>query len=216
MVISLYGYAKMQTIALISEKGGAGKSTIAVHLAVSAARRGGTVAIFDLDPQASASQWAERRGKDADAEPVTVVQPTIQELPRLIQSARSQGANLVILDTAGRSDVTTHHALAAADFALTPCRPSLYDLEATRRTAEIVKGAGRKGYVILNACPPRGSRAQEARDALERVTTVAPVELHQLVAYSDALNDGRSVEELEPAGKAAQEIGALYQWISAI
>lgn len=200
----------MKVIALVAEKGGSGKSTIAVHLAVCAAKQGQTVAIIDLDPQGSARHWAERRGEtDVD---VPVVGATAQELPGLLQSAREQGAELVILDTAGRSDVVTAHVVSAADVVAVPCRPSIYDLESTRRTAKVI--GGKKAAVILNACPSRGTRAAEARDALDGVLPVAPVELHQLVAYSDALNDGRSVEELEPKGTAATEIKALYGWIS--
>ena len=104
--------------------------------------------------------------------------------------------------------------VATADLVLIPCRPSIYDLEASHKTAESLKKAGgRRGAFILNAVPSRGTRAQEARDALQEVLPVAPVELHQLVAYSDALNDGRSVEELAPHGKAAQEIRTLYEWL---
>ncbi len=205
----------MKTIALVAEKGGAGKSTIAVHLAVCAARQGKTVAVVDLDPQGSARHWAERRGEAAVDVPV--VAATAQELPGLLQSARNQGADLVILDTAGRSDVVTAHVVAAADVVAVPCRPSIYDMESSRRTADVVRGAGgKKAAIILNACPSRGTRAAEAREALGDMLPVAPVELHQLVAYSDALNDGRSVEELEPKGAAASEIRALYQWLAAL
>src|SRR5208283_1101418 len=97
----------MKTIALVTEKGGTGKSTLAVHLAVCAARQGKIVAVIDLDPQGSARHWAERRA--ANAENVPVVAAKVQELPLLLESARAQGADVVILDTAGRQDVTTAH-----------------------------------------------------------------------------------------------------------
>lgn len=203
----------MKTIALLTEKGGTGKSTLAVHLAVCGSRQGKAVAVIDLDPQGSAASWCERRaGGD-----VAVVAATAQELPRLLAEARKQGADLVLIDTAGRSDVTTAHVIEAADLLLIPCRPSIYDLEASQRTADqIRKAGGKRAAFVLNAVPPRGSRAHEAREALEPVLPVSPVELHQLVAYSDALNDGRSVEELEPAGKAAAEIQELYKWLIAL
>ncbi len=201
----------MKTIVLLAEKGGSGKSTVATHLAVCAARRGRTAVILDLDPQRSAMSWSDRRG-DART-PVTVATASAQELPGLLADAREQGADFVLLDTPGRADVTSHHALAAADLALVPCRPSIFDLESATKTVAMIQSAGRKGFVVLNACPSRGARAVEARDALTDVLPVAPVELHQLVAFSDALNDGQSVEELEPSGKAAQEISALYDWL---
>jgi chromosome partitioning protein len=200
----------MKTIALLTEKGGTGKSTVAVHLAVCAMRQGKAVAVIDLDPQASTRRWVERRAADD----IAVVSATAQELPRLLDGARQQGADLVVIDTAGRSDVTTAHVIEAADIILIPCRPSIYDLEASQQTAEEIKKAGSKrAAFILNAVPSRGTRAQEAREALVGAFPVSPVELHQLVAYSDALNDGRSVEEMEPHGKAAQEIRALYDWL---
>ena len=200
----------MLTVALLTEKGGGGKSTLAVHLAVCALKQGKAVAVIDLDPQASARQWAERRAADD----LTVVSATVQELPRLLEDARQQGADIVVIDTPGRMDVTTARVIETTDIVLIPCRPSIYDLEASRKTAESLRQAsGKKGAFILNAVPPRGTRSQEARDALQDVLPVAPVELHQLVAYSDALNNGRSVEELQPRGKAAQEIRALYDWL---
>ena len=200
----------MKTIALVTEKGGTGKSTVAVHLAVCAMRQGKSVAVIDLDPQASTRHWVERRAGDD----IAVVSATAQELPRLLEGARKQGADLVVIDTAGRSDVTTAHVIEAADLILIPCRPSIYDLEASQRTAEQIKKAGGKQAIfVLNAVPSRGVRAQEAREALIGLLPVAPVELHHLVAYSDALNDRRSVEEMEPHGKAAQEIRALYDWL---
>lgn len=200
----------MKTIALVTEKGGTGKSTVAVHLAVCALRQGKSVAVIDLDPQASTRHWVERRAGDD----IAVVSATAQELPRLLEGARRQGADLVVIDTAGRSDVTTTHVIEAADFILIPCRPSIYDLEASQKTAEQIRNAGgKRAAFVLNAVPSRGARAQEAREALEGLLPVSPVELHHLVAYSDALNDGRSVEEMEPHGKAAQEIRALYDWL---
>jgi chromosome partitioning protein len=200
----------MKTIALMTEKGGTGKSTLAVHLAVCAARQGKAVAVIDLDPQESTASWCERRASGD----IAVVAAKAQELPRLLAEARKQGADLVLIDTAGRSDVTTAHVIEVTDLMLIPCRPSIYDLEASQRTAtQIKKAGGKRAAFVLNAVPPRGTRAQEAREALESVLEVSPVELHQLVAYSDALNDGRSVEEMEPTGKAAAEIRALYKWL---
>jgi chromosome partitioning protein len=148
---------------------------------------------------------------------MTVIAATAQELPRLLGEARKQGAELLIIDTAGRSDVTTAHVAQVADLVLIPCRPSVYDLEASQHTAGQVKRAGTKrAAFVLNAVPARGTRGQEACDALEALFPVSPVELHHLVAYADALNDGRSVEELEPSGKAAGEIRALFEWLAAL
>lgn len=199
----------MKTIALVTQKGGSGKSTLAVHLAVAAARHGAVTAILDLDPQGSASLWAKRRAGDD----ITVVVARAAELPGLLASARQQKADLVIIDTAGRDDVTADAAIQAADFVLIPCRPSLYDVGASAATADKVRRAGgKKAAFVLNGVPPVGSRGEEARDALSDTLPVSPVIIHTRVAYSDALNDGRSVEELDQHSKAAEEIRALYKW----
>jgi chromosome partitioning protein len=200
----------MKTIALITEKGGTGKSTIAVHLAIAARRHGKVVAVIDLDPQASAHLWAQRRGN----QDLAVVTARAAELPRLLDEARRQGADFILIDTAGHADVSADAVMQSADIVLIPCRPSLYDLDAGAKTAGKVRKAGVKtAAFVLNAVPPRGTRADEAREALRDVLPVAPVELHNLVAFSDALNDGRSVEELDPHGKAAEEIRDLYKWL---
>ena len=98
---------------------------------------------------------------------------------------------------------------------LIPCRPSAFDVDAITSTLNITKlsNASRKAAVVLNAIPPRGEYAEEVREGLSEVATVAPIHLYQRAAYFTAVNDGRSVEEYEPKGKAAEEIRALYVWV---
>ena len=199
----------MKVFALVTQKGGSGKSTLAVHLAVAAARQGAVIAIIDLDPQASASLWAQQRA-DKD---ITVTPARAAELPGLLANARAQKADLVIIDTAGRDDATADAAIQAASLVLIPCRPSLYDTGASMATADKVKRAGgKKAAFVLNGVPPTGNRAEETRAALGDILPIAPVAIHTRVAYSDALNDGRSVEELDQNSKAAEEIRELYKW----
>ena len=135
--------ASMKIVVLLSQKGGTGKSTIATHLAVCAARDGKAVALFDIDPQASAA--------DLDA---------IEDTITLAQRA-TQG----------------------------------------------------KAAVVINAAPMRGHLAEDARAAISARIAVAPVTLGQRSAYANAWIDGRSVEEYDPTGKAADEIRALYRWM---
>lgn len=203
----------MKIVALVTQKGGSGKSTLAVHLAVAAARQGAIAVIIDLDPQASARLWAKRRGNNGPA----VVAARAAELPGLLNDARRQRADLVLIDTAGRDDVTADSAIQSADIVLIPCRPSLYDMGASAATVQKIKRAGGKtAAIVLNGVPPIGARADEARASLGNALPIAPAVIHTRVAYSDALNDGRSVEELQPSGKAAKEIRALYKWLITI
>lgn len=200
----------MKTVAMISQKGGTGKSTIATHLAVCAERDHKNVAIFDIDPQASAYKWSQRRR--ADTPPV--IKATPAQLPTLLVQAKAQRADLVIIDTAGRSDGATRHAIQAADLILIPCRPSAADLDAIEDTIRLMQlTPDKRAAVILNAAPVRGSMAEDARAAIVERLAVVPIVLCQRSAYAYAWIDGRSVEEYDADGKAADEIRALYQWL---
>ena len=200
----------MKTVALISQKGGTGKSTLATHLAVCAERHRQSVALFDIDPQASAHKWSQRRR--AGTPPVVKAAPA--QLPTLIQQAQAQHADLIFIDTAGRSDVAARHALHVADFVLVPCRPSAADLDAIEDTLRLIQlSEGKRAAVVLNAAPVRGGMAEQARTAIAEHLEVAPVVLCQRSAYANAWIDGRSVEEYDPDGKAAAEIRTLYRWL---
>jgi len=198
----------MRTVALVAQKGGSGKSTLAVHLAVCAARQGLAVALLDLDPQGSVLAWSERR----QADDVAVLRATAAELPRLLARARDQQADLVVLDTAGRADETARQVVALADLVLVPCRPSLLDVHASLATVAML-GRARRAAFVLNAIPAHGTRHTEAREALAPRLPVAPVALGSYVAFADALNDGRSVEELDPSGRAASQVRELLDWM---
>jgi chromosome partitioning protein len=200
----------MRTLALVAEKGGSGKSLIAVHLAVCAVRRRQRVVLIDLDRQKNVCKWGERRKSDD----VTITAARVQELPGLIASARRQEADLVILDTPGRADIVSAQVLDVADVVLVPCRPFVYDVDATEETVAAIKRAKvQRAAFVLNSVPSRGTRHVEARAALEQLMPVCPVELHYLMPFTDALNDGRSVEEIDAKSKAAVEIRALYRWL---
>src|SRR5450755_1541725 len=200
----------MKTIAIISQKGGAGKTTVAIHLAVAAEQHGMNTAIFDLDPQASAASWSDKRENPSPA----VVSAQAARLPSLLEQAESQSAGLVIIDSAPNADAASLAAARAADLILIPCRPAAFDLNAIGTTLNLAAVAGKPAYVLLNAVPTQGKVGEEARAALEAggVTVVTPV-LHHLVAFSHAVNDGRSAQELDPKSKAALEIDMLFAWI---
>jgi chromosome partitioning protein len=202
----------MKTLAIVSQKGGAGKTTIAVHLAVAAEHRGLTVAIFDLDPQASATSWGDKRGTNEPA--VVPAQPS--RLPALIAQAKEQGADLVIIDSAPSADTGSLAAAKVADMLLIPCRPAAFDLDAVGATLGLATMAGKPAAVVLNAVPSQGRIGEEARETLtEGNVTVAKPVLHQLIAFAHSVVDGRTAQELDPKSKAAQEIEALLDWIVA-
>jgi chromosome partitioning protein len=202
----------MQTIALIAQKGGTGKTTLALSLAVAAMQAGRTVAIIDLDPQSSAGNWAERRNQDNPA----VVSAHVPRLAAVIATARENGTDLLIIDTPGKSEQTALAAAKAADLVLIPSRPQVYDLETLAASKEIVELAGGPlAFVVLNAVPPQGRRHEEARAVIAELNLpVCPTILVQRAAYGDAPNAGQGVTEYEPDGKAAEEIREVWKFTS--
>src|SRR5438046_1328007 len=123
-------HATMKTVAIISQKGGAGKTTVAIHLAVAAEQRGVRTAVFDLDPQASATSWADRRKHPIPA--VVAAQPP--RLVNLLEQAAAQSAELVLIDSAPNADAASLAAARVADLILIPCRPAAFDLDAIGTT----------------------------------------------------------------------------------
>jgi chromosome partitioning protein len=199
----------MQILAIISQKGGAGKTTLAVNLAVAAEREDVPTVIIDLDPQASAKTWHDLRGKDA---PV-VVSAQASRMSEVIEVARSNGAELVIIDTAPHSESGALGAARAADLVLIPCRPAILDLKAIGTSGDLAALAKKEAVVVLNAVPHQGRLAEEAEEAVRSYgLSVAPVKLTQRAAYVHSLTAGQAALEFEPDGKAAREILELYRW----
>ena len=203
----------MKTLAIISQKGGSGKTTIAVHMAVCAIRQGYHTAIIDIDPQGSAFDWYLSR--EAQNE-LNAVQAQAGQLTALLKQAKVGGADFVIIDTAPHSDSAAAVAAQHADFILMPCRPSRFDLKAIGSTSTIARLAKTPSAAIINVAP-RGKLAEEAKEALQQqgIDVVPPV-LQQRAAYTHAVIDGRIVHEYEPEGKAAAEIDELFACLKAI
>jgi chromosome partitioning protein len=201
----------MKILAILAQKGGSGKTTVAVHMAVCAARRKLKTAIIDIDPQRSAYRWNESR---PDGRKLDAVTADARQLPDLLARAKAGGIDLAIIDTAPHSDSAAAIAAQLADLVLIPCRPARFDLDAIASTVDIAKAAKTPAAVVINAAP-RGRLAEEARAALQRQgVTVIETVLHQRAAYSHAVIDGRSVHEYEPEGQAADEIDQLYHHIT--
>ncbi|KAB1068547.1 AAA family ATPase [Methylobacterium soli] len=203
----------MRTIAVISQKGGAGKTTLATNLGVAAHLAGYRSAIVDLDPQATARKWGDKREA---AEP-EVIGDHAERLPQLVEAARSNGADLLIIDTAPNADRASLAAARAADLILIPCRPAAFDLEAIEATRDLASIAKKPAWVVLSSAPTRSAIVEEARSGLEgQGAKVAPQIIHHRVAYSYAVIDGRAAPEYEPDGKAADEVAALFAWASGL
>jgi chromosome partitioning protein len=200
----------MYTIALIAQKGGTGKTTLGLGLAVAAGQAGKTALVVDLDPQSSACNWKDRR--KAETPIVTDSQPA--RLPALLTTAADKGVDLVIIDTPARLEQSALAAARAADLVIIPCRASPEDLQTITSTQEIVRLAGDKpAFAVLNALPPTGHRHEQARKFFEAVgIPVCPGTLGNRVAFGDASTVGQTPQEYDPSGKAAEEILEIYKY----
>ena len=198
----------MKTVSLIAQKGGVGKTTIAVNLAVTSGLR---TILFDLDPQESAVMWADRRKTDSPH----VEFLTDRRLSEGLNAAEQGKFDLAIIDTPPAAGPQAFTAAVAADLVLIPCRPSLVDLDAIRRTAQLIKSAGKPAFVVFNTAPHSATTLlEDARAIVEGVgLPPCPVILRERSAYRASWPLGKAVVEVEPDGKAAQEMTELKNWL---
>jgi chromosome partitioning protein len=200
----------MRVVSLVTQKGGSGKTTLCLNLAVAAEEAGLRCLVLDLDPQGSAEAWYQ----DRDAATPRLARAGAAELPRALQVARAQGFGLVLLDTPGRDEPAAAAAIRASDFCLVPCRPTPADMRAQPPTVATVRRLGRPMAFVLAQAPPRGFRPREAGLGLAALGPVAPVAVVARSAFQDAHGTGLAVTEFEPGGKAAEEIRALWLWLA--
>ena len=201
----------MTTIAIVSQKGGSGKTTLSVNLAAAAEASGAIGLIIDTDPQATASQWGAWRS-DKAPEVIDSAPPRIQAK---VGAAREQGATFIVIDTPPHADSAASRAVEVADLVLIPCRPSAFDLAAIRTTVSLVRLFDKPAFVVFTAGPPQAPRIYEEAAELVRGFGVEPCPrmVPDRAVYRHASAAGASVIEHEPDGKAVVEIMELYTWI---
>lgn len=200
----------MNVIAFVTQKGGSGKTTLCVNLAVAAEAAGARCLILDMDPQASAEAWYH----DREAETPKLAKLGAAELENAIGVARRQGFSHVFIDTPGRDEPSVAAAIRTADFCLVPCRPTPADMKATPATIATIKRLAKPAAFVLSQTPPRGFRIKEAEIGLAVLGPVAPMGIVSRSVFQDAQGAGLGVGEFEPDGKAAQEIGELWGWLA--
>ncbi len=205
----------MKVLAIIGQKGGSGKTTTALGLAVQAIAAGRRVAVIDLDPQATAAKWGDRR---ADKESPAVVSCQASRLVQVLKAAEAQGVQLAIIDTPAKSSDAAIAAAKAANQVLLPIQPHLFDIETLESVAEILTLAGKPpATVVINRAPVQGKRHEDTQEGLTSMGyAFAPVVLFQRAAHGDASNLGQAASEYEPKGKAAQEMANLYDYIAKV
>lgn len=202
----------MITVALLSQKGGALKTSLSISLACAGVEAGKDTLLVDLDPQATACKWGDRR--QAEAPIVIDAQPA--RLANALQKAREGGIKLVVIDTPPRSADAALSAAKLANLIVLPCRPQLYDLETIPNTLELVAtartGKGEMPLVaVLTAVPAQGNRHEQAKRAIEGLgVKVCPHSIGQRAAFGDAGALGLSVLEHDPKSRAATEVRQVY------
>lgn len=202
----------MKTVAVISQKGGAGKTTLAIHLAAAASAAGFVALVVDTDPQATACAWHTWRG---EVDPDVIDCAAHSLLPRKLHQAADLGANLAVIDTPPHADIMAREACKAADLILIPCRPRAFDLDAVRTTAELVAVSRKPAFLIFMGGPPRAPLVyQEAKQVVEQFgLKVAPVMLPERAAFHHSVGGGKTALEMDPQGKAAEEVASLWSWV---
>jgi chromosome partitioning protein len=198
----------MMTLALLCQKGGSGKTTLALHLAVEAATAGQRVLVLDLDPQASAARWADRRSGGVAVD-VAVESPA--RLPAALGQAKREGYTTTILDTAPHADQAALQSARVAQLILVPVRPTILDLDTVGASLDLCALATRPALVVLSQAPIRARVVSEAASTITGLGgTLAGSIIRERVAYRHALVDGRVAREFEPGGVAALEITHLF------
>ena len=200
----------MNILALTSQKGGSGKTTLTGHLAVAAEREGaGPVALIDTDPQGSLTDWWNERQATTPA----FLSASIATLSRDLERARDLGFQLVIIDTPPAITDMIEHVIALSDLVVIPTRPSPHDLRAAGTTISMVEAASKSLVFVINAANPRARITGEAAVVLSQHGTVAPVTIHQRTDFASSMIDGRTVMELPRAERSSDEIKSLWAYL---
>ena len=201
----------MKILAILSRKGGTGKTLLAVHLAVAAELAGHTAVLIDLDPQESSSQWGENRDTDTPA----VVATYPERLTEILQLAEENGATLTIIDTSPNTEESARDAARAANLVAIPCKPDAVSLRAINQTIQLIDLTKVAARIVLNDVPTRGDYAEQAENAVEIYgIPTAPCVVGHRMPLVHAFNASLSVQEYEPKGKASSEIRSLYEYLA--
>lgn len=200
-----------KVIAVVSQKGGSGKTTLALHLATIAVQKKMTACVIDTDPQATAAAWGDWRGEYL---PAVVTSPPAR-LARTIENAGREGLGLVVIDTPPHAEAAMREAVKAADLVLIPTRPRAFDLHALEGIADMVKFTGTPAHVVLNGVPARATRMVEDANASasELGLSTCPVTFGERADFHRSSSKGEVASEIDAGGKAAQEVESLWKWV---
>ena len=199
----------MKAIAFVTQKGGSGKSTLCVNLAVAAQQAGKSVCILEMDRQATISDWADLR----QAETPEVAQIDATQIEAVMERLRDSQYDYVFIDTPGVDSPGALSAIRAADLCIVPSRPTPADLRAVRATLEAIYRLKKRFAFVLNQTPPRSYRVRDAAEGLIAHGVLPEVHIVLRNDHQDAVGLGQGVTEFNPKGQAADEIRRLWAWV---
>jgi len=201
---------RMQVISVFGQKGGAGKSTIAIHLSVEASNEKKT-ALVDADGQGTGAAWASGRAKEEPA----VVQGSSSNIRELLDSAEEDGYELVFVDCPPHAIAGAAELASVADLIVVPVQPTFPDMAALGVALSIVKAAGKPFVFVLTRADDKAPETREVIDKLSEIAPVCPALFSERKAYSRALAKGLSVSETKTKREqdARNESKAVYQWL---
>ncbi|MCF8504046.1 MAG: ParA family protein [Caulobacter sp.] len=203
----------MKTVVVTSRKGGVGKTTVAVNLALTAFAGGARVMLADIDPQRSATDALKARTRPGPA----VIETTAGKLFQLHMAAGREGVDLLVIDTPSTPEAEVALAMNLADLCLLISRPNFLDVASVVRSSEAVRRLGRTGLVVLNQAPPsrKGVEPPSVLRAIEALRfgglPLATVGLRSRAVYQAAIAHGVSAAEWDPTSTAAREMAGLWR-----
>lgn len=202
----------MKTVVLASQKGGAGKTTLAAHLAIEAERVGaGPAVLIDTDPQGSLAAWWNSRQADTPA----LAAAKLADLPAKLEALAAGGYKLAVIDTPPAITGAIRDVVKLADLVLIPTRPSPHDLRAVGSTVDIAQDTGRPFVFAVTQAKPTARLTVQAVAALSAHGMVAPAIVHDRVDYAASMVDGRTVQETDPKSRSAVEMAELFSFVQA-
>jgi chromosome partitioning protein len=202
----------MQTWAVIAEKGGAGKTTIATHVSIALTQMGKTVEVLDVDPQQTLAKWGIQRGTKRPR----ILPVLASQIFETLEQTSHRQIDIVVVDTCGRADRDSLIVAKAADLIIVPVRARPYDISSAASTIDVLRRAGYADKVVfvLNGIVPK---VPEMKDAARYLKTLGPElcphSLGERLDYWRPLLVGRGVTEAKKNSDAVREITALTKWL---
>lgn len=198
----------MKTIAFFNSKGGAGKSTLAVHLGVAAAYERPT-ALLDADPQGTLQAWSGARALESP----TVLPVSAANLAGKLAMLEEQGVALCVLDCPPYITAESAKLVELCDFIVVPVQPTMPDIAGCNHAVQIIKSTGKPFAFIVNRAPSRAPEVAQAIEALSQWGEVCPVVIGDRRSFSRALASGQSVIEFDGESAACKEVANACAWI---